>query len=483
MTSVSMIVRTPEHNIALRETFARNYVKYDGAPFMGLLSPSSTLIPESTVTRLRDHLRGVDAWYRGVLKVYQELLSDTEANHPLLQALEWGLDEHARRLQRESALRGDHPVVGRLDCVDLGSDNFIAEVQWKGAGEGWLAAIDRSYRELLPLQSGHEKLGDLVDAWAQHFSNDGCSVNTGRVGWMDAEVFLVRELAAKGVTLTSLPPGDVQKALAFDGAQPVISDDGQRTAMRHLYLDRLTEVLDPTVLDRLVAAYADGHLVIDPPPSYLFNQKLPMSLPFSGPFKGYFDDSVRRALIPTVWLSTTASKSDLSPLVPLVQHPEADRLTCLANWDDVSELPAELRALLVLKCGSADQNDNHGGHGVHRLDGPVGQARRTLDGVLRRIRDTGEPWMMQPYLGRQWRVPIALPSRPDETVEADLHAKFGIYFKLPGQSRLTPELLGGVASLGTSWKVSGASKTPARIDGAGQLTGAFRHDIRVEVGR
>lgn len=482
MTSVRMIARGPEDNGRLVERFAANCLRYEGHPFMGLVSPTSTLIPETAAERLREHVAAVDAWARGVAAVYAGLLDAGDDAHPMLRMLEWGLDRDAVRLQRASAIRGDRPVAARMDCVDLGSDNFIAEVQWKGAGEGWTASIDRSYREVFPMDEGHQGLGDLVRAWAEVFRTDGCAVNTGRLGWMDAEEFLMHELRALGTTLVSRVPADVQALLDLgDGGVPAVAGDGTRQPLRHLFLDRLTEVIDVDVIDRLVEHYVAGELVLDPPPSYVFNEKLPMALPFTDGYREHFDDAVRRALVPSVLVTADAPR--LGGIVPYVRSGDAAMLGDVRTWDDVLALPSELRGDLVLKCGSADQWDNHGGHGVFRLDGETGAAREVLGSVLGRVRDTGEPWVVQPYLGNRWRVPVAHLDDPFSPREMDLHAKFGIYFRLPHGDHTSYDVLGGIATMSTSWKVSGASKTPATVVADGTLAGAFRHDIRVETGR
>jgi hypothetical protein len=237
--------------------------------------------------------------------------------------------------------------------------------------------------------------------------------------------------------------------------------------------------MEPTFLDRLIRKYNDNEVVIDPPPSYVFNEKLPFSLPFSPEFRDYFDDHVRRTLVPTVLVS--AENPDLSALVPFVRHEDSGLLNDLESWTDIYKLPESLRARLVMKCGSAHQWDNHGGHGVFRLGGSPEAAHGVLDPILDRVTRTGEPWVVQPYLGLKWRVPVAHLSRPHESTELNMHAKLGVYFHLSSAGEHRPVFMGGIATLGTDWKVSGASSKPARIDEAGRLRGAFRHDIRVGV--
>lgn len=475
-TAVKIISRPADRNHELVAAFRRNHLRYDGIPFAGLLSPTSTLIPSPAADRLVHDAEAVDGWYEGLLDLYLDLLRHHGDDHPLLRQLEWGLDEDMRRLQRESALRRDRPRIARLDCVDLGSDNFITEVQWKGAGEGWLAAIDRSYREVFPIDDGHRAFGDLVLAWAEVFAGPGCSVNTGRRGWGDAEQFLNTELAAAGTRLAWSDFDDISRAVRADGNRIVVDGAGGGALLHHLFLDRLTEVMPVELIERLVAAAAYGQVVLDTPPSYLFNQKVPLALPFTVGYEQYFPDAIRRALIPTVLLDPTAP--DLTVVLAHVRHPDHDALADLRTWDDLVDLPESLRSQIVFKCGSIDQFHNHGGQGVFRLDGTRKQAMHTLHMVLERAITLYEPWVIQPYLGHQWKVPVTVMDIPDELTVLDLHAKFGVYMHLPPERGTAPHILGGVASLGTTWKVSGASKTPASvIDGTWH--GAFRHDIRV----
>lgn len=472
-----MIARDAAQNEELLTAFSRNHLRFDGTPFAGLVSPSSTLISEECRREVTAHVRAVAAWHAGVQRIYADLLTTGDEQHPLLRMMEWGLDEYAVRLQRASALREDRPTLGRLDCVRLGGAHAISEVQWKGAGEGWLASIDRSYREIFPLAAGERPFGDLVEAWARVFPRDGCSINTGRAVWADAEVFLNGELRQRGVRVVFSPAREISNAVELDGSTlRVRGIDAPNDALRYLFLDRLTEVLGANVLDPLVEAYVDGTVALDPPPSYLYNQKLPQALPFSSEHRSHFPDSVREAFIPSVLI--TDAPPALEPIAAQLDGDGA-RVAEISSWDELPSLPAAIREKIVVKCGSSHQFDNHGGHGVFRLGGTEEAARTILDRVLARVAE-GEPWIVQPFMGARWDVPIAHPSRPFKMREASLYAKFGVYFRLPARAGgEQPEVLGGVASLGTSWKVSGASGTPSRIDEGGSLVGAFRHDIRV----
>ncbi|WP_436528425.1 hypothetical protein [Actinoplanes sp. HUAS TT8] len=476
-TAVEIIARPPHRNRDLIAEFGRNHLRYDGAPFAGLLSPTSTLIPAAARTRLYGDARAIDGWYEGLLDLYLELLNTHGSDHDLIRALEWCLDDDMRRLQRESAARRDRPRIARLDCVDLGSDHFVTEVQWKGAGEGWLAAIDRSYRTVFPIEDGHRPFGDLVASWAGVFTGAGCSVNTGRRGWGDAEQFLNTEVAALGTTLTWSDFDDITKILRVDGDRILVDAGDRSEPLNHLFLDRLTEVMPTNLIDALVTAATAGTIVLDTPPSYLFNQKVPLALPFTPGYEHYFPDDIRKTLIPTILLDP--GQPDLARLSPFLRHDDRDAAAHADSWDDVVNLPEPVRSLIVLKCGSIDQYHNHGGQGVFRLDGSPEQATATLKTVLDRAITHNEPWVIQPYLGHQWQVPATVMSRPDELTPLDLHAKFGVYLHLHRNRGVTPRILGGVASLGTTWKVSGASKTPAYISADGTWHGAFRHDIRV----
>lgn len=182
--------------------------------------------------------------------------------------------------------------------------------------------------------------------------------------------------------------------------------------------------------------------------------------------------------IPSVLITTTRPA-----LEPIAAHLDGEdsRLTEISSWDELLSLPDHTRERIVVKCGSSHQFDNHGGHGVFRLGGSEGEARAILEPILARVAE-GEPWIVQPFNGARWDVPVAHPSTAFDMKEASLYAKFGVYFRLPAQQGGQVDVLGGVTSLDTTWKVSGASGTPARIDESGVLVGAFRHDIRVAAG-
>jgi len=472
---MKIIDHDKNRNRELLAKFYENDISYDRKKFCGLCSPSSTLIDKGVVDKLQNDLYAIENWVDGVLEIYGELINKKN-DELLLQMLEWGLDEYACKLQRESTLLKQKPVSARLDCVCLNESNYVTEVQWKGAGEGNAAAIEDSYQSIFTIPTDQLPFNNLINSWAEFLPKDGCSVNTGKKGWMDTERYLISELKKKNICLVSIPYNEIQNCIRLEKDKLLVKSEDEWIQVKYLYLDRLSEVIDSSMLDKIIKLYNDGKIILDPPPSYIFNQKLPMCLPFMERYKSYFKDSVREVLIPTISISPEG-KFDLSPLMFCMKNETLKNN--INTFENIIDLPINIRKNLVIKCGSIHNWFNHGGHGVYRIDGEQNQIKEIFDHISTRIKEEKEPWVIQPYMGKKWNTPVTHISNIDEIKYMDLYAKFMIYFHLSTESESKPILKGGISTLGADWKVSGASSTPAVILEDNTYCGAFRHDIRI----
>ncbi len=452
-------------------------VRYDMPAYSALISPSSAIISRQSAAKIERDIRTIWEWSRQSVALYAELVEHAGERHELVRACEWGLTPEAVALQRESSRLCEEPGIGRIDAVKVEEDQQIAEIQWKGGGEGFIAAITEQYRELFPQREHQSHFGHLAEQWSHAFrSSEGddevCTLNTGRAAWMKTEQWLAKKMEPHGVAMVSLPPSLVAENLAIDNGRVLVNTGKGFRKLDYLYLDRLTEVIPPELLREMIGISRNGRLRIDPPPNYLFNEKVPLALPFTDEFRQRFSDRIREILIPSSLMCD--GKPDLSAVAASLDHPKKHILSELDRWEDLLKAPRSLREQLVFKCASAHKTDNHGGHGVWRLWGSSSVAGKILDDILSRVRGNHEPWVVQKYVQETFAVPLAHPERPEEVQTRTAHARFGIYCALRCSQ---PLLIGGIATFSPFWKVAG--KTATR-DKDGKLNGSAFTDIRVQ---
>ncbi|MEK7590847.1 MAG: hypothetical protein AAB489_01415 [Patescibacteria group bacterium] len=452
-------------------------IRYDQPMYSALISPSSAIISKQCAAKIEHDIRTIWEWSRQSAALYAELIERRDEHSELVQACEWGLTPDAVALQRESSRLGEEPGIGRIDAVKVEGDQQIAEIQWKGGGEGFIAAIDEQYRHLFPQREDQSHFGHLAERWADAFrstesEDEVCVLNTGRSVWMDSEQWLAKKLAPRGITMVSLPPSRVAESLIVDNDRVLVNTGKGFRKLDYLYLDRLTEVIPPELLQKIIGVSRDGRLRIDPPPSYLFNEKVPLALPFTDEYRRGFSGRIREILIPSALMHD--GKPDLSAVASSLDHPGSSVLSEMNQWEDLLKVPRSLREQLVFKCASAHKTDNHGGHGVWRLWGSTSVAGKVLNEVLSRVRGKHEPWIVQKYVQETFTVPFAHPEYTEEIQTRTAHARFGIYCSM---QRNRPLLLGGIATFSPFWKVAGKA---ASRDKDGRLNGSAFTDIRVQ---
>ncbi|MDD4628771.1 MAG: hypothetical protein PHE68_05260 [Candidatus Peribacteraceae bacterium] len=462
---------------ALVRSFNERKILYEDKRYSALLVPASVRIGIQARERIEQDIEAVWEWTRESIGIYADLLRGEGEDEALLQALEWGLDPDAIALQRESAFLAETPRIGRIDSVVLGARQHIAEIQWKGGGEGFISLIDQTYRDLFPLQDAQRSLGELWKniggIWKRNPSDSICVLNTGRVNWGAGEQGLAARCGEHGIDWNFAIPSQVSQSLSIGNNGVFLDSDTGKKRLDALYLDRLTEVMPVAQIRDLMRAARRQQIILDPPPSYLYNQKVSCTLPFVERYRHRFSERVRDALIPSVPMIAGQS-ADLTAIMEGVSHEKCDHLRQVRRWTDLLDLRRSLREQLVFKCASADKYHNHGGHGVWRLWGSKAVAERQLASILQRVEDLREPWIVQPYVQSTVTLPLSHPERPEEMQQREVHARFGLYC---ANSERGTQLLGGIATFSPFWKVAGKS---AGTDNNGRLTGSAFTDIRVE---
>lgn len=465
----------PHHYTSIiLEKFAESNLKFDQDSYSCLVTPSFASISSDAVAQLNADIKYVWEWLKSTLHIYNDEL-DNNPDSPLVQALEWGLNDYSIALQRSSARNMELPKLGRLDSVILEPRQQIAEVQWKGGGEGFISEILNSLNKIF-IDSKTEQFGNLSKGLENVFretkTEEIVVLNTGRSLWMQTELNLSKELGERGVKFFSLPPNEVADHIQVQNGKVYLTMEGVTEKLDYIYLDRLSEALPEELLVKVIDSYREGNLFLDPPPSYIFNQKISLALPFMKQYKKYYSDEIRRIFIPSVLI--TNDKPDLTPIIPYIKHTKAELLAEVNNWDDLAILPKKIRGNLVIKCASSHKYNNHGGHGVFRLWGSKVVAEKTLTEVLDNVRRGNEPWIIQPYIDETWKVPFAHPLHVNQIQYYDAHARFGIYCGIINDM---PQVIGSIATFSPFWKVAGKT---AGFDENGKLKGSAFTDIRVK---
>jgi hypothetical protein len=444
---------------------------YRGERYTGLVSPSSVVLPERAATELPAQMAAIWQWNRTWHDLYSEQVAGGEEDHWLVRSTEWGTSPKALAVQRRPDVLARDPHVGRVDSVTLDPVQRVAEVQWKGGGEGFAAGIQSAYLRLRdPGRDEHALGGRLLDTWAAFFraharGDHAFVVNSSRATWAPSERFLIDGLRERGVEMTFVPRNEIGSVIRVEGGAVLAPFGSRLERVDVIYLDRLSEALPVDLFDGLVGAYLDGAVHVDPPPTYLYSQKFGFVLPFHRDYRDRFSDAVRELLIPSAPIGD--EPPDLEPIAGAVEHPRRDLLGELREWEDLQRLPVSLRRALVAKCGSVNGRLNNAGRGVWRLG-----AAATLEAVLERVRGRGEPWILQPYLNRRWPVPLAHP----DDASAHPHAAHGRFLVYASAMHGTHELLGGLATFSTFWKAAGKD---AGEPSGGRPGGAAFVDLRV----
>ncbi|MFB9149503.1 hypothetical protein [Roseovarius ramblicola] len=136
--------------------------------------------------------------------------------------------------------------------------------------------------------------------------------------------------------------------------------------------------------DRLAAAAKD-EVVFDYPPTQIFDQKLPLALPFHPLTKHYYSDDIRKHIAPTYLLS-----SDLNFFTG----------TEKLSLDSVMSWPRQRRPY-VLKYAGQDTTRNWGSRAVFMLNRFSKRAWANIRDRIVSDLQRGEPWIVQEDLSRK----------------------------------------------------------------------------------
>jgi hypothetical protein len=446
---------------------------YEGEKYSGLVCPCTVSVPGSDVPRLAREIRAIWEWNRIWHDLYADAATGFDRIDGVLGYTDYGLTRKALAVQRRPSVLKRDPRIGRVDSVNLAPHQAVAEVQWKGGGEGFAAGVQAAYLSAIPCGAGTDPLGGvLTESWAEFYRGYTSSgrpfvVNSTRHTWERSEQYLISALAELGVDLAFIPRQRIGSRLTVRDHKVYAEWGGVARRVDYLSLDRISEALPDELFLQVIDAYELRRVHIEPPPTYLYSQKIGYALPWHPRYRDAFCDEVRSVLIPSVCLND--GPASLRLLAPSIEHPRHELLAEISSWDDVQALPDGLRRRIVVKCGSINGQLNHGGRGVWRLGSAA-----TLQNVLRRI-DRGEPWIAQPYIDRTWKVPLSMPADGAPDIQS-CHARFCLYAShdrgLPGTC---PRILGAVVTLSTFWKSAGKS---ASRDAQGRIRGSAFLDLR-----
>lgn len=472
----AMWVRRHQAQVAsIVEAFDRDRIWFGDGPFSGLVTPASVVLSPSVADDVRRSLAAVWEWHRAWQALYSDMLS-VEASHPLVRLCEWGLTVEQVAVQRRTARDGALPRMARLDTVTACPRVQVAEAQWKGGGEGFLAGVDATYRNLFPPQGDEGPPGGLTAMWASYYAEVGGGrhvVSVVRPEWVEADRAFASSLAEVGIDVVVATPAEVDANLAVSEGTVTYDLGDAVVEVGALRCDRLADTVTGDRLNGLLACVDDGRLVLDPPPSYLCAEKFGMALPFTDQFRSYFSDAVRECLIPTALVDGTP---DCAAVAEALAGHGGEDLLSLAAWDDLVRLPRSLRRRLVVKCGSANPVWNQGGRGVWKLGGPARADEKLWSTVLARVRSGREAWILQPYVDQSWPVDLYHPRAPDDPHACDAHMRLLFYGHRTGE---VVRFVGGGANFGPFWKVSGKD---ARWSAGNRLEGSAFCDLRIAPG-
>ncbi|MFD1047938.1 hypothetical protein ACFQ1S_21570, partial [Kibdelosporangium lantanae] len=271
---------------------------YEGDRYSGLVCPARVDVASEDVPRLADEMNAIWQWNRAWHDLY--------ATDPAVRAMsDYGVSEKALRVQRRLSVLRREPEVARIDSVALHPHQAVAEVQWRGGGEGFSAGVQDACLDAIPCREGEEPLGGvLADSWARLYRRHGAFVVTStRETWQRSEQFLIEALRSAGIDMRFVPRNTVAKHLRVrSGHVEAISGDTWRR-VDYLSLDRLSEALPDELFTSVIDCYERGTLHLEPPPSYLYSQKIGYALPWHPEYRHAFTDAVRATLIPTVHLN------------------------------------------------------------------------------------------------------------------------------------------------------------------------------------
>ncbi|MFH1126386.1 MAG: hypothetical protein V1703_04620 [Candidatus Altiarchaeota archaeon] len=423
----------PSELTALKRRFDAMKIGFGGGDYSLLIGP-----PFMISQREFERLQGFGRLYAQLFNTVNRLYLDSvkQLKQPgkrstVLKLLEGGLDDRAvwyqHRLYEGKPVR--LPVFMRADMLSL---DRTVELNIPGSGLGWM---------------------DSMDGYAPGRRNFGCGLARG---WAEG----LKRLTGKERPRVALPlySEDVRNELNhFAGA---LSAMGVET----LVYGR--DLPDPAKVDVIVRfsmnymtsrpgwneiwdAYMAGKLEIEPPPTSIYDTKIPFYLPFFSETRSAFPDAMRE-LFPRTWLVEPEGKI---PLIIGGVEKEVD-------VERIPDLPGKERELVIKYAGSKSALGG-GGRAVFQLDGSREGARKLIQQALRDLRLEEDPWVIQERLKKYFDVEYLTPEGGLST--ARMHARIMPYYRLQ-EGQVVVD--GGSVLFSENWKVHGAHKSvhcPIRV--------------------
>jgi hypothetical protein len=461
---------------ALHTSLIAKKLLYGNEPdYMSLLSPVSTCLSSYELAQVTDDFQEVWNLYRIWGDLYR--LSVEGSVPPWIQQYcEYGMTEEEIAAHRLVSSKQLEPKFGRIDYVSIGEQRHIAEVQWNSGGLGLFFGIADTYSSTFPFTS-EKPVSDICHAFTRFIatatnSSQPVAVSAVRAPWMNGERYLSQRCADMGVTFIPIDREILPKVLQYSAIKYYLSTDEQFKNIHILFGQGFTKYLSPGSLYTLAQSSIDGSIWIENPLNYIYRQKWGLALPFMEPYCHLFPQALRDILIPSVLIN--GKSLDLLCVIPLIDHPHREQLISIKSLQDLLLLPESLRRCLVIKCGSGTGNYYSNGKGVFRLSGSKSSVCKLVDFIEQRVIH-GEPWIIQPYIRKIFRLPVSCPQASADLQEISAHARIMMF----GQKCTfndEPTVIGGLANYGRHWKVTGSA--PA-IDTHGHMLGTAFTDIRI----
>lgn len=317
-------------------------------------SPDFKMWSEAPI-RLQARVDAVLAFFEGTIHFIM-----TESEDPRILNLQKtliGPNHHGFDLAWHRSHNGKLTFIPRSYRTDEPSPGSIAEIQCPGSIWGEYSALlnifnpdaDKSFLKALTTNL----LTHLGSATVHHMLD-----NASRPLTMQ---FLIHQLRATC---------DV-KFFGFDR----ISDRECRVIRTHSFKGLVAQNIFGERLNEAI----EGKLIFDYPPTQIFDQKLPLALPFNKLASHFFPDSVRQWLIPTYLVEDNL---------------EFLRGDNLENLDQIISCPREKRRL-VLKYAGQDTNRNWGSRAIFMLSKISKENWKVLRQHILRDMSRGQPWVLQ----------------------------------------------------------------------------------------
>jgi hypothetical protein len=192
--------------------------------------------------------------------------------------------------------------------------------------------------------------------------------------------------------------------------------------------------------DKIWDAYTAGDIKIEPPPTSLYDSKVPELLAFHPATRKAFPEEIRN-IFPETWLV------ERDGLVTVSSGGGMKKV----KMEDIARLPVKERVFALKYAGSATELSG-GGRGVYQLDTRKWGKFDPAELMLKAMSDWSgkqDPWLIQ----RRLRVdyPVTYLDEQEQLVSAGMRARIMPYYWMKEDGSV--QIIGGAAVFRKNWKV------------------------------